>query len=42
MRIDERYLHDHEGFTTFFDIKLFVIMGESQITVQVWSAGLAW
>jgi len=23
-------LHDHEGFTTFFDIKTFVIMSETR------------
>jgi hypothetical protein len=31
-------LHDREGFTTFFDIKVFVIMVE--LTVEYRGAGL--
>ena len=39
MRTNKRYFHDREGFTTFFDIKLFVIMGESLAAVQVRTVG---
>jgi hypothetical protein len=42
MRINKRYFHDREWFSTFFDIKLFVIMAESLAEVQAGTAGLAW
>jgi hypothetical protein len=31
MRTQKRYIHDHEGFTTFFGIKPFAIMDESSV-----------
>ncbi len=42
MRIKKRYSHGHEEFSTFFDIKLFVIMADAPAAVQVGTAGLAW